>query len=183
MARGLSGSGGRRWRGASVAALAVLWAVLPSPARASDPSLVTGVAESTVCQVSLSLVFNAPVSLLSASPPPAENIYNLSGSGTCYGTSTSVLALRGTGATAGMPSCAAMVSAFGTGTMNIGAAAYAVTFDLVGPTAAPHLVIPYTLFGVSGNAELLITAASLQACAQAGGTTSLQYTGALVVGM
>jgi hypothetical protein len=178
---GLGGFRRRRMPATMVAAVAVLWAATPSPVQASADGILAGVAGSSVCQVSLSITFGTAATVLPGTLPPADSTTSVTATGTCYGTTTTSLSFHGTGATLGAPSCLDTVSLQGGGSMQIGTMPAQVSFTIAGPTAAPLLVIPIALGGYAGVGQLVIAPASLLACAQPGGTPSLQYTGVLAI--
>jgi hypothetical protein len=165
----------------AVAALALVWAAAPSPAQASTDGIAAGLANSSVCLVSVSVTFATAATVLPGTVPPPDSTISVTATGTCYGTSTTSLSFHGTGSTLGAPSCLYLVSLQGGASVTLGTAPYQVTFHIAGPTAAPLMVIPATLGSIAGVGELAISPASLQACAQPGGTPSLQYTGVLAI--
>jgi hypothetical protein len=163
-----------------VAAVALLWALAPSPARAGADTVVASVAESSVCTLALTVQLGSPASLLPPAPTAAVPI-GTSGSGTCYGTQTLPLSVQSiSGGTVVAPSCVQLTGAL-SGSMVIGATSYPVAITIAGATAAPLLVIrPTTLPGPVGVGALTVSPASLTACLQ-GGTATLQYSGVLVI--
>jgi hypothetical protein len=160
--------------------LALLLAAAPAPASAGSQAAV---AESAVCTLTVSLVFAVPVSALPAGATGTPE-FTVNGVGTCIGVTTTTVSIGGRGWTAVPPTCAQIVSAAGTATATVGSVTYPVAFTVTGPTAAPQLVMSslpqvYPL-GINAAAQLLIAPASLQACL-GGGTTTLQYTGVVLI--
>ncbi|HXA27543.1 MAG TPA: hypothetical protein VN193_02245 [Candidatus Angelobacter sp.] len=171
-------------RAACAALLATACAAVPVTAHA-DLTIINGLTGSSVCQFSsASVTLGSPVQ---AAPNTGVAVsgttLDISGAGTCTGLNGPVaFSLIGHGQTIGSPICAS-ITAIGAGTVTLGSS-YPIAFALAGPAAAELIgMLPSSpLQGGGAAAALLsITPASLQACLQPGGTTSIQYTGAVVI--
>ncbi|HEV7678961.1 MAG TPA: hypothetical protein VGQ42_10375 [Candidatus Dormibacteraeota bacterium] len=129
----------------------------------------------------LTVQLASPASPLPPAPLAAVGIA-VSGSGTCYGSQTlSVSIQSASGTTIAAPTCVQLASSAIPGSLMLGAASYPVTITVAGATAAPLVVARSTqLPGPVALGTVAISPASMQACLQ-GGTTTLQYSGALVV--
>jgi hypothetical protein len=164
--------------------LVLAWAIVPMPASASGQAAV---AESSLCTVDLTVHFNSPVGAAQSTATGTPVGYQMSGYGSCDGASLNVsLGVNGVGQAAVPPSCVQWIGT-APGSVVVGPDTYPVTFAVAGATAAPELVIlagslpQFLPLGVSGIGQLAITTASLQACLQPGGTTTLQYTGVVLL--
>jgi hypothetical protein len=171
---------------ASAALLAMLCAGAPAGAHA-DVAQITGLTQSSVCQFTLlSLTLGIPAQAApNTSVGLAGTTLTISGSGTCTGAGGAIpFGLTGSGNTLGSPTCAS-ISGLGTGSITVGNT-YPIAYTVSGPAAGAQLVmLPSQALqgGGAGVAQLSITPASLQACLQPGGTTSLQYTGTALVAL
>lgn len=168
------------------------WAVLLAAACVAVPATahadlrgVDGLTGSSVCEFSsASVTLGVPAQ---AAPNTGVAVsgttLDVSGAGTCTGLNGPVaFSLVGHGQTIGSPICAS-ITAMGAGTVTLGSS-YPIAFALAGPAAAELIgMAPTSPLQAGGAAAALlsITPASLQACLQPGGTTSLQYTGAAVI--
>jgi hypothetical protein len=169
--------------GTATAVVAVLWGAAPvhAQAPASTPTLAA-VLDSSACTFSsVSIVTGTPVQAV----PSASGAVTLSvaGAGSCEGASgTQSFSVAGNAPTVGPSSCASLASAGGSGLLSIGGHTYSVSLYIGGPTASPEFAMVVTDASTigSGLAQLSITPASLQACLQPGGTTSLNYTGTVL---
>jgi len=168
----------------SAAALVLAWLTLPVAAQAY-PDTLASLAESSVCTASVTIQLASPAIAVPSSPlAPVSYIVNASM--TCTGVGTTQVSITASGWTAVAPTCAQIVSANGSGSAFVGSSTYPVNLGFAGPTAAPQFVAytPAPLVGPTALAltgPLMLSAASLQACLQPSGTTSLQYTGVLAL--
>jgi hypothetical protein len=174
---------GPRRAAAAAALLSVLGVATPTAAHA-DSWQISAVADSGVCQLTLlSVTLAAPAQAMpNASLALTGTTLTIDGSGTCTGAAgTLPFRVLGSGNTVGAPTCAT-ISSVGAGSFTLGAT-IPIVYALTGPAAgAQLLIIPSSaLQGGAGVAQLSITPASLQACLQPGGTTTIQYTGAVLV--
>lgn len=180
------GSGGR-WRLRTAAAsFVVAWAFVPLRADAGIDGTATPV-DSAVCQISsLTILTTIPVStsvtdmLSGTSGTP----YSLSGQGSCTTPNgPASLSISGSGATVGSPTCTDFVGS-GAATITVGTSGYNGNLYIAGPTASSDWALNMIPVGPStaGTAagDMSISTASLDACMQ-GGTTTLDYTGEVVV--
>lgn len=171
--------GCRRHRVRGAAALALACLALPSAAQASP---YVAVAESSVCQVTMTIQLTSPATAVPSSPM-ATVAYNISGSGPCTGVNAPAFSFFAQGWTTVAPTCAEISSANAFGTVTF-SGTYSVMLAFAGPTAATTLQAFSTtplIGGITVVGPFVLSTASLQACLQAGGTTSLQYVGAVVV--
>jgi hypothetical protein len=166
----------------AAATLALLWVAAP---RHSEAAPFTFPADSSACQLSTLIIQPmVPVGMV-ASTSLAPTSYNASGYGTCTGAGwSSSFTLSGGGTTIGAPTCTDFVSLNGGGLMTVGGTSENVSWIITGPTAAAQAVFETTsslTTGGSGVVELSLTPASLLACMQPGGASSLEYSGTAVV--
>jgi hypothetical protein len=168
----------------AAALAAALAAAVPLRVHADTVPTIWGALDSiSACQLarlSLSLPVPAqPTPTVSASGPT----FSLSGQGTCTGTGgAQTFYLNGSGTLSAL-SCTVIASSNGGGQLQVVGATgglFTVGILIEGPTAGPQIALVVddgSLTGEIGIAQLSIDAASLEACLQPGGTTSLSYTG------
>ena len=170
---------GRIWRRSAIL-LCAAWAAFPAAAAAGT----TGLGESAVCTMSLSVTISPGASVV----PPAISApsYTIGGQGFCSGGSTTSISLSGGGATAVDTTCEAVIGMQGVVQVNttgtVPETYYPVYIDIAGSTVSPTLAFSYGTppGSIDGSGQLVLTPSSLDQCA-VGGTPSLQYTGAVVL--
>jgi len=179
------GSGGR-WRlHAAAASLTAVWVVVPLRASAGIGATATP-AQSAICQLSsLTIQTTVPVSASATASLSglSQTTYSVSGQGTCTTPAGQAgLFITGAGATVGTPTCTDFVGSGGA-TVTVGSSTYDGTLYIAGPTASSDWALemtpgPSTAGAAAG--DMSISTPSLDACMQ-GGTTTLDYTGTVVV--
>jgi hypothetical protein len=168
---------------AMVAVLAAAVVPLQAHADTASPTIWAGVDSLAACQLA-SLTLSLPVA---AQPAPSVYVngptFSISGQGTCTGAGgPQTFYLNGSGTLTAL-SCTVITSSNGGGQLQVVGATgglFTVGILIEGPTAGPQITLVVddgSLTGQVGVAQLSINAASLQACLQPGGTTSLNYTG------
>jgi hypothetical protein len=166
----------------AAAALALLGTAAPLHAHARV-DLTNSPTQSTVCQVSITIQMTSVA--VGVTVPPSLGTtgatYTMTGSGTCSGLAPGPFQLSGgAGSTQAPPTCADFVSTDGGAIVVVGQASFTVAFYLAGTTAEGQMLMTASGIGGAGTAVLTMTTASLLACSQPGGTTTLQYTGVAV---
>jgi hypothetical protein len=166
----------------AAAALTLLWTSAPLHAQAGV-DLSGSPTASAICQVSVTVQMTSyAVSMTVPGSLAGDQPYTIGGSGNCSGLLPGPFQLQsGSGTTQVPPTCAEFLSLNGGAIAWVGPTNFAFSFDLAGPTTEGQMVMTALVgTGGAGTAVLSMTTASLQACSQPGGTTTLQYTGVAV---
>jgi len=168
--------------GGAAAVLALTWAFAPQTTHADIGAYIAGL-DTSVCQLSgLTIQAASPLSGALPTSTAGQDTYNISATGTCSGLAAGPFSFTGSGVISGTPTCSGFLSSGGA-QMQVGSFFYpTVQFTLTGVTAGSQMTIVNSTSGVDvGAAQLSLTTASLNACMQPGGTTTLQYSGVVTM--
>ena len=185
----ISGISHRYRVGSAAALLSLACAASPLPAHASG-DITVSLLQGMVCQISLTFSFGSPVGTsVPAAPtmPVGDQIVASGGSCLAAGLGMSgnqPFAMSGGGQTEVAPTCADLVVLGNGGLVTIGSQQFSSLFSMVGPSAESQWVLAMTPLipgsAGAGTAQLSLDPASLQACLQPGGTSTLTFTGVAV---